>query len=200
MTFSNKTARPTKEETKNRILEKADELFRQYGFGKTTVADIAEEMEMSSANIYKFFASKEAIVQASADRNLAIVRKNVADIARSSASVGQRIEGIVLVIFRFHQDLFRNERQIFKMVIQAMEEAWTCVDDYYAFLSATFRALLEEGMKKGEVRPADLDELATALFDSLHVAMHPHLRPQWSPTENDHRVRAHIRLVIAALR
>jgi AcrR family transcriptional regulator len=60
----------TREETRERIMVKADELFRQFGFGKTTVADIAEELAMSPANIYKFFSSKEAIIQASADRNL----------------------------------------------------------------------------------------------------------------------------------
>ena len=52
---------------------KADELFRQFGFGKTTVA----ELGMSPANIYKFFSSKEAIIQASADRSLVVLREAV---------------------------------------------------------------------------------------------------------------------------
>src|SRR5258705_10441350 len=62
--------RLTRDETRERIMIKADELFRQFGFGKTTVADIAAELGMSPANIYKFFSSKEAIIQASADRIL----------------------------------------------------------------------------------------------------------------------------------
>ena len=56
---------------------KADELFRQFGFGKTTVADIAAELGMSPANIYKFFSSKEAIIQASCDRNLVVLSEAV---------------------------------------------------------------------------------------------------------------------------
>jgi AcrR family transcriptional regulator len=43
----------TRDETRERILIKADELFRQFGFPKTTVADIAAELGMSPANIYK---------------------------------------------------------------------------------------------------------------------------------------------------
>jgi AcrR family transcriptional regulator len=50
--------RLTREETRERIMVKADELFRQYGFIKTTVADIAAELAMSPANIYKFFSSR----------------------------------------------------------------------------------------------------------------------------------------------
>jgi hypothetical protein len=56
--------RLTRDETRERIMIKADELFRQFGFLKTMVADIAAELGMSPANIYKFFSSKEAIIQA----------------------------------------------------------------------------------------------------------------------------------------
>jgi AcrR family transcriptional regulator len=52
-------------------------LFRQFGFGKTTVADIAAELGMSPANIYKFFSSKEAIIQASCGRNLVVLSEAV---------------------------------------------------------------------------------------------------------------------------
>ncbi len=69
--------RLTRDETRERIMIKADELFRQFGFVKTTVADIAAELGMSPANIYKFFSSKEAIIQASADRNLVVLTEAV---------------------------------------------------------------------------------------------------------------------------
>jgi len=43
--------RLTRDETRERIMIKADELFRQFGFVKTTVADMAAELGMSPANI-----------------------------------------------------------------------------------------------------------------------------------------------------
>jgi hypothetical protein len=51
----------TREETRERIMVKADELFRQFGFGKTTVADIAEELAMSPANIFNSFPPKRPL-------------------------------------------------------------------------------------------------------------------------------------------
>lgn len=193
-------ARLTKEETRERILAKADELFRQYGFGKTTVGDIAAELGMSPANIYKFFASKDAIVEASANRNLSLIRRSVEKIARSKKTATARIEGIVLDTYRFHQELFRNERHIFRMVAQAIEEAWPCVGDYDGFLLSTLESLLKEGMAGGEIRRARVPELALALKDSLVVALHPHLRANWSATESEARVRVHLRFVLSALR
>src|SRR3954454_17925596 len=51
-------------DTRDRILEVAERLFRQIGYLKTTVGDIAKELKMSPANVYRFFESKKAIHQA----------------------------------------------------------------------------------------------------------------------------------------
>ena len=42
-------------DTRERILVVAERLFRQLGYQKTTVADIAKELRMSPANVYRFF-------------------------------------------------------------------------------------------------------------------------------------------------
>jgi AcrR family transcriptional regulator len=52
------------DDTRARIMETAEALFRRLGFAKTAVADIAAELKMSPANVYRFFASKNAIVEA----------------------------------------------------------------------------------------------------------------------------------------
>ena len=58
------------EDTRARIMDTAETLFRSIGFAKTTVADIASELGMSPANVYRFFPSKTAIVQAICQRCL----------------------------------------------------------------------------------------------------------------------------------
>ena len=60
----NGETRTKAEETRERIMEAAEALFRRMGFPKTAVADIAAELGMSPANIYRFFPSKNAIVEA----------------------------------------------------------------------------------------------------------------------------------------
>jgi len=47
-------------DTRDRILEVAERLFRQIGYQKTTVGDVAKELRMSPANVYRFFESKKA--------------------------------------------------------------------------------------------------------------------------------------------
>ena len=49
---------------RRRIVQAAIRLHREIGFKKTTVADIARGASMSPANVYRFFASKQAIEEA----------------------------------------------------------------------------------------------------------------------------------------
>src|SRR6478735_10315447 len=46
---------------RERSLVVAERLCRQIGYQKTTVADIAKELRMSPANVYRFFDSKKSI-------------------------------------------------------------------------------------------------------------------------------------------
>ena len=60
----------TQAETRRKIVETAERLFREIGYQKTTVADIAKALRMSSANVYRFFDSKKSINQAVAERTM----------------------------------------------------------------------------------------------------------------------------------
>jgi AcrR family transcriptional regulator len=68
------------DEVRARILDVAEERFRRVGYHKTSVADIASELGMSPANVYRFFSSRDAINEAICRR----VVKEVADIAFAS--------------------------------------------------------------------------------------------------------------------
>ena len=59
----NVSPRRTPEETRTEILDVAWDLFRELG-ARTTIADIAERLGMSSANVYRFFPSKQALSEA----------------------------------------------------------------------------------------------------------------------------------------
>ena len=48
---------------KERILEKAEEMFLQFGYTKTNVGDIATSLGISKKTLYKYFPSKEAILR-----------------------------------------------------------------------------------------------------------------------------------------
>ena len=87
----NAQVKTSPDDTKLRIMEVAEELFRRLGFAKTTVADIAAELKMSPANVYRFFPSKNAIVEAICRSCLSEVEDKAWTVARSKAPAAQRL-------------------------------------------------------------------------------------------------------------
>ena len=86
----NAQPRPTADDTRARIIEAADGLFRRLGFAKTAVADIAAELGMSPANVYRFFSSKNAIVEAICQRCLGEIEAGAWAVVHSKASAAAR--------------------------------------------------------------------------------------------------------------
>ncbi len=83
------TERRSSEETSARILEVAWDLFRELG-ARTTIADVAERLGMSSANVYRFYASKQALCEAVCSHQLGAMtmrgESRAALVLRASAS------------------------------------------------------------------------------------------------------------------
>src|SRR5436305_15251045 len=94
-------AKARSEDTRARIMEAAEALFRRIGFAKTAVADIASELKMSPANVYRFFPSKHAIVDAICKRCLDEVDQKACVVARSRLSASPRLEPLVLTILAY---------------------------------------------------------------------------------------------------
>jgi AcrR family transcriptional regulator len=53
-----------KDETRDSILEAARTRFLHYGYGKTTMAEIAKDCDMSPGNLYRFFQGKLDLAEA----------------------------------------------------------------------------------------------------------------------------------------
>src|ERR1700676_360259 len=108
----NPQVRTKPDDTRARIMATAEALFRRLGFAKTTVADIAAELSMSPANVYRFFASKNAIVEAICKHCLSEVEENAWTVARSKASAAERMERLILEILAYHMETFQSGRRV----------------------------------------------------------------------------------------
>ena len=91
-----RTERESKEkDTHKLIVEVAERLFRQIGFQKTTVADIARELHMSPANVYRFFAAKSEINEAVCMDLHGKIEAEAEKIAASRSTATQRICNLI---------------------------------------------------------------------------------------------------------
>jgi AcrR family transcriptional regulator len=198
--LSTVTKHSTREQTRQRILMKADELFRQTGYAKTTIADIAAGLDMSLANIYQFFPCKEAIIQAKAERHLTDLKRSVEAIACQRWGALDRIESLVVTVSHWHSERLPGEPPAFKLVLLASAQHWGCMRAFRIFLMTRITDLIKEGVESGEFHVSDPGAAAQMLIDCLELALSPRAAEDPSRRLTEERVRAQVRFLGKALR
>src|SRR6195256_1635719 len=88
--------------TRERILVVAERLFREIGYQKTTVADIAKVLRMSPANVYRFFDSKKAIHEGVARALMVEVEDEAQAIATKPGLAAERLRELMTTIHRMN--------------------------------------------------------------------------------------------------
>lgn len=135
--------------TRARIEETAERLFRTMGYQKTAVADIARELGMSPANVYRFFASKSAINEAIAERMLGGMRDEVETIAAGPGPAPDRLRRLCSTLFERKLELFFGERRMHDMVTAAMQEHWGVIERYIRSVEAAMARIVADGQASG---------------------------------------------------
>ena len=143
------------DDTRARIMDTAETLFRSIGFAKTTVADIASELGMSPANVYRFFPSKTAIVQAICQRCLGELEAKIWSVARSRDAASQRLERLTLEVLAYHKENLLTEQKVNDMVLVAMEESWDAIMAHKEVYRNAIELILRDGIESGEFEPVD---------------------------------------------
>jgi AcrR family transcriptional regulator len=197
----NPQVRIKSDDTRARIMETAEALFRRLGFAKTTVADIAAELGMSPANIYRFFASKNAIVEAICKRCLSEVEEKAWVVARSKAPAAQRMERLVLEILAYHKENLVTEQRVNELVVAAIEDSWDTIRAHKDVMRNVTEVILRDGIEGGEFEPVDPHDTAELIMRSVVVFTHPLLVGQCLEEGQDleAEARASVRFLLRAI-
>jgi AcrR family transcriptional regulator len=189
------------DDTRARIMDTAEALFRRLGYAKTAVADIAGELKMSPANVYRFFSSKNAIIEAICQRCLGELEDRAWAVARSRGSAAERLEQLVLEILAYHRENHLTEQRVNDMVLAAIELSWGAIRAHKEHMRMVFEAVLREGIERGEFEPVEPRETSRLMMISLVNFCHPVLVAQYLQDEGDLEAdaRATIRFLLRAI-
>src|SRR5216684_6278743 len=143
-------------DTRERILVVAERLFRQIGYQKTTVADIAKELRMSPANVYRFFDSKKAIHEGVARGLMGGVEEAAQAIANTPGPAAARLRELMKTVHRMNSERYVGDSKLHEMVEIAMEEDWDVCVAHMQLITETIGSVIAQGAASGEFEVADL--------------------------------------------
>jgi AcrR family transcriptional regulator len=165
-------------DTRERILVVAERLFRQIGYQKTTVADIAKELRMSPANVYRFFESKKAIHEGVCRALMGEVEAEAQRIAAIPGPASVRLREMVKTIHRMNSERYVGDSKLHEMVEIAMQESWEVCVAHMELVTKIIGSVIAQGAQSGEFEVTDLPLAAMCTCTAMIRFFHPQMIAQ----------------------
>ena len=105
------------DDLRTQILDAAQSRFQQYGYGKTTMAEIAKDSDMSAANLYRYFKNKQDIAAACASRCMCEHQDIMRELVRQSrGSTSDTLRAYVVEGLKATHEMFIEQPKINELV------------------------------------------------------------------------------------
>lgn len=177
---------PAEHSVRDQIIEAANECFARYGYGKTTVSDLAREIGFSKAYIYRFFESKQAIGEAICGERLERILAEARAAIDEGGSATDRLRRMFRSVTALSVALFFDDQKIFEIAALSAKERWSSTHAYADALKAMLEEIIREGRENGEFeRKTPIDEICRSIFyamtpfiDPLHLERNLDLLPE----------------------
>ncbi|MDQ0218108.1 TetR/AcrR family transcriptional regulator [Peribacillus cavernae] len=150
-------------EKRNEIIETAAKVFREYGYDAGTIKDVAEVLDVTTANVYYYIKSKEELLYEIILRSLNLGLKKLDEIEKSLDS-GERLKKLMEV----HVKLIIDERNMFTVLFDSKDRLDT---EHYSIIREKenqylnyFRRAIKNAIDDQLIPPISID-------NGLHAIM-----------------------------
>lgn len=155
------------EDTRGRILAAATAQIHRHGHVKTTIADVAKHCGMSSANVYRFFPAKAALIEAVSEIWLSVTEDLARAIAIRPTSASQRVRDYIIEVHELIRDRQTTEDEVHETFVAAATEHWPCMAEHEKKLAAILSSILADGVRSGEFQIDDVEKTAFVMRSAL---------------------------------
>ena len=165
-------------DTRERILVAAERLFRQIGYQKTTIADIAKVLRMSPANVYRFFDSKKAINEGVARGLMGEVEDAAHAIVIRPGPAADRLRELLTTVHRMNSERYVGDSKLHEMVAIAMQESWQVCVAHMQIITESIVGIIAQGVASDEFAAPDVPLAAGCTCTAMIRFFHPQMIAQ----------------------
>ncbi len=156
-----------------RLLGIATDHLARLGPKRVTVVAVAAEAGMTHANVYRYFPSKDALLDAVAGRWLRDVEARLAGIADAPDPADDKIERLLTALAAVQRDALLHEPNLFAVHLDATVAARPIARRHRVRLRSLVERVVEEGMATGTFSARDRERAIAYIFDASYRFTHP---------------------------
>lgn len=163
-------------ETKEKILKSADELFNRYGIRSVSMDDIAQALSISKKTIYQYFKDKDELVTLITAAHIERDRVELTTVINEASDAIDELFKLSLCIRKHIKDV--NPSLLFDLQ-KYHPNAWDLWLDYKnVFIKNSIHDVIIRGKKEGHFRESiDAEILATYRVEAIELTFNGKMFP-----------------------
>lgn len=183
------------------IQEAAFARITHYGFRKTTMADIAEDLGMSAANLYRYVENKQELCAMCASHCMGGRVDALRPVARDPRrAAAERLRAFVHTNLEYTYTLVSETSHVYELVETISTERPDLVREKAREICALIAEILSYGNETGEFEVEDVLTSAEAVHASLVLFEVPLFLRLFPPQEFERMANAVVDLLVRGLR
>jgi AcrR family transcriptional regulator len=160
-----------KAQTRALILDAAGKRFRHYGYQKTTMAEIAKDLSMSTGNLYRFYPSKLDIAEAHAHFHEEDEDRLMEQIVSQPLPAVERLRAFSRMVLEETFKVIDESQKVFELAQAISRERPAYANRRLAQERVYLKTMLRDGIAEGVFEPlvdleftAEMYQCATMKF------------------------------------
>ena len=158
---------------KGRIMLAGAEQLRRFGLRKFTVIDVAAAAGMTHPNVYRYFTSKTALIDALITQWLKPLEERIEMVVGAPDPVPDKLERMVVAISRAYRAARADEPELFLAFVAATAANRAVSRKHRARLRKAFERVLEDGIGAGSIGLGDRQRAQMLLLDATWKFIDP---------------------------
>lgn len=179
-------ARASDGAARQRLLKSAIELFTRKGYAGTTVREIVAAAAVTRPVLYYYFRSKEGIYLELMSEGFSRFDSLLGDAVAERGTASKRLTHLCTRVFSLFEEHIDVARVMYSIYYGPPQGApFIDFDAYHRKFRDVVRALVREGVREGEFRRGNVDDMMWAIIGAVNVAMESRLCQPSDAIERD---------------
>lgn len=161
------------EATRFQLLEVVDDLVRQRGSADISMTDLAAAAGMSPSNLYRFFASKEALMEAVAEKWFAEKICIMEDVIASDLPVRDKMFQYFARRFTLMVQQYEAEPDLLRSYLEIGNQYFEIVRGYVDLGDHYLALIVAEALEQGHFAGLSIDECVSLINQMVQCYTNP---------------------------
>lgn len=163
------------QELRKKVLDTAEDEIRKNGVERLKITDIAKELNVSHAALYKHFSDKNEIVAAISQKFLDIIDRDLEKISKQKKTSEERIIDFFITLHLLKRQKVLLDPKLYEAFNMSAEKISSFGVKHINFMFDLIEKIIIQGIKSKEFKEQDVKLSVQILFEATMAFHHPRL-------------------------